>query len=281
MNDIVKSFTTDLAKANEMGLAMRAHASSIQVNTGQTFLKLDSEGWNYGADQTPIEEGTEWVINPMSVKHGWIKFPPDEAANRSPEVLSVSIFDERPTPPDSGFSDYLEIELAQISEGEDFGKKVVYTGGTVGARAAIQPIIEALSARMIEGNPEMFPIATLDMDDYWHNRWKRTVYVPIITVDEWMGSEELAEIFADGGGDEAAAKAAAPKKKAAPKKAAAPKEEAPKKRAPRRSKKAEEPVAEEAEAEAEAEAEPEAVSEPAEASEEDNAPVRRKRRARR
>jgi hypothetical protein len=243
---------------------MRQSASDIVVHAGGTILKIDMEGWNYGIDQTPIEEDSQWAINSMSIKHGWIKFPAGNAGNRQPTVERVvSIFEPKGPPPtdDAGWGDYVEVELVQVTDGEDFAKQVLYTVSSVGGHAAVKPIIDMIASRLSEENPAIFPVVELEFDSYFNKKWKRDVATPIINVVEWVDGEELAATFEDAGGEEAKAEAAAPKKRA-------PKKEAEKKAPRSRAKKADE----------EAASEPEAAADevPTEADDEPK-PVRRRR----
>ena len=42
-------------------------------DVGVAIVKMDKGGhWVFGADQTEIEEGSTWAVNPLSFVHGFI-----------------------------------------------------------------------------------------------------------------------------------------------------------------------------------------------------------------
>ena len=56
----------DLSKALKSGLADVAQVGTV-------IIKMDKTGhWVFGTDQTEVQEGSEWAVNPFSFVHGYI-----------------------------------------------------------------------------------------------------------------------------------------------------------------------------------------------------------------
>jgi hypothetical protein len=205
--NLVAAFSTDIVASREAAGAMRQAAQAISGAAGGNFLRYDEEGWMIGADQQPQEDGAQWVINPTSMKHGWIRF---HESKKTGEV-SGSVFAEKPPVPNDGqpggWGDFVSADLACIN-GEDFGEQATLSGGQVGFLSAIKPIMEKIAMHLEQGRDDVFPIVELTTTSYENKKYKRPVAVPIITIVRWMSEQELGEHSSSGGGSVSVSKPA-------------------------------------------------------------------------
>jgi hypothetical protein len=197
--NLVAAFSTDIVASREAAGAMRQAAQAISGAAGGNFLRYDEDGWMIGADQQPQEEGAQWVINPTSMKHGWIRF---HESKKTGEV-SGSVFAEKPAVPNDGqpggWGDFVSADLACIN-GEDFGEQATLSGGQVGFLSAIKPIMEKIAMHLEQGRIDVFPVVELATSTYENKKYKRPVAVPIISIVRWLSEPELNEHFNSGGG---------------------------------------------------------------------------------
>ena len=96
----------------------------LVATTGMVILKMDKGGhWVFGADQTEIEEGSTWAVNPFSFVHGFIAWGDGEVLGE--KMVSVSDplpeLDAAPPGAKKGWETQVGMSLKCIS-GEDAGK---------------------------------------------------------------------------------------------------------------------------------------------------------------
>jgi hypothetical protein len=72
MNDIVNFGNAKLPSVQNLSAALRSLEHEVG-GSGMAILKMDKTGhWVFGADQTEIEEDSQWAVNPFSFVHGFI-----------------------------------------------------------------------------------------------------------------------------------------------------------------------------------------------------------------
>lgn len=182
------------ANPEDLETGLKNVQQSIQASTGGVpFLRLSRAGFFiYGAENTEVEEGSEWAINPYSIMHGFACWAPGE------------LLDERMVPftepppnkaelPDLGQSWDQQIAMVmQCMNGEDEGTLVLYKGTSTGLRNASKELIGALIAQLQKDKQNIVPVVELEADSYKHKEYGQIFY-PILTIKSWMNMEGVAE----------------------------------------------------------------------------------------
>ena len=88
MSSLVTFSQANLPAVSTLSSALR----SIQAEVGPSgvvILKMDKTGhWVFGADQTEVEDGAVWAVNPFSFVHGFIAWGDGEVLGE--KMTSVS-----------------------------------------------------------------------------------------------------------------------------------------------------------------------------------------------
>ena len=71
-NEVSIFSAAGLPQVTSLTTALRS-IQPVSGGGGFAIIKMDKTGhWVYGADQTPIEDGSLWAVNPFSFVHGYI-----------------------------------------------------------------------------------------------------------------------------------------------------------------------------------------------------------------
>jgi hypothetical protein len=176
---------------------------------GEVLLKMDKTGhWVYGADQTEIEDKSEWAVNPFSFVHGFIAWGTGEVLAEKMAAITDPLPELDPAPAGSerGWEKQLGFHLRCVS-GEDDGLDVRFATTSVGGKRAVSDLAMALAAQ-VEADPKnIVAVLTLDSEHYPHKKYGR-VYTPVFKIVRW--------ISLDGPADAPTAAGAPPAAEAAP-----------------------------------------------------------------
>ena len=176
--------------------AMSAALKTVRVaDVGTAILKMDKTGhWVFGADQTEIEEGSTWAINPLSFIHGFICWGKNEVLGEKmvpiteplPELDPAPAGSQRGWEPQIGFS-------VRCMSGEDKDMEMRFATSSVGGRRAVQELGLLVAAHIEEDSKTPVPIVTLDKDHYSHKQYGK-IYTPVFNIVKWisMDAEEAA-----------------------------------------------------------------------------------------
>ena len=82
MSNLVTFSTANLPSVTSLSTALRALEKDVGA-AGVVILKMDKTGhWVFGADQTEVEDGSTWAVNPFSFVHGYIAWGDGEVLPR-------------------------------------------------------------------------------------------------------------------------------------------------------------------------------------------------------
>ena len=183
---------------------------------GVVILKMDRTGhWVFGADQTEVEDGSHWAINPFSFVHGFIAWGDGEVLGEKMASVSDPLPELDTAPPGAkkGWETQVGMSLKCLN-GEDAGMEARFTTTSVGGKRAVQSLAVAIAGQVDTDQAKPVPVVELDTEHYQHKSYGR-IYTPIFKVLEWVSIN----------GDEpapAAVEAAAPAPAPAPEPAVAP-----------------------------------------------------------
>ena len=168
-------------------------------DVGVAIIKMDKGGhWVFGADQTEVEEGSTWAVNPLSFVHGFIAWGDGEVlaekmvsiANPLPEL------DEAPPGAKKGWESQVGMSLKCVS-GEDKGMEARYTVTSVGGKRAVQTLAVALADQVEKDQTKPVAIVRLKKDSYQHKSYGK-IYTPVFEIVEWMSMDgEAPEVAAE------------------------------------------------------------------------------------
>jgi hypothetical protein len=159
-------------------------------DVGVAIIKMDKGGhWVFGADQTEIEEGSTWAVNPLSFVHGFIAWGDGEVlgekmvgiANPLPEL------DEAPPGAKKGWESQVGMSMKCVS-GDDKGLEARYTVTSVGGKRAVQTLAVALADQVDKDQTKPVAIVRLKKDHYQHKSYGK-IYTPVFEIVEWVSMD--------------------------------------------------------------------------------------------
>ncbi len=200
------AFANALAALGSLKQGLQNVQSQIHTAGGDPILRMGRDGvWIYGAENVEIEPGSEWAINPLSLRHGmicWKAIPQgsrDKAELLGEEIRSMT----QPLPakeslPDYGFNGELKNEWTEevivdlkCITGEDEGEQVIYKPSSTGGLRAMKDMIGQIM-EAIDKHPETpVPVVVLEHDTYQHKQYGKT-YVPILRIVRWVSMDGVA-----------------------------------------------------------------------------------------
>lgn len=196
----------NLPAVKTMASALRSLKDEVG-STGTVIIKMDKTGhWVFGADQTEVEDGSTWAINPFSFIHGFIAWGDGEVLGEKMVPISEPLpeLDNAPGGAKRGWEMQVGLSMKCL-EGEDAGMEARYTTTSVGGKRAVQTLGAAI-ADHIENNPEE-PVAVVELkkEHYSHKSYGR-IYTPVFDIVKWMGmGGDAAEAEVEEVGDDAPA----------------------------------------------------------------------------
>lgn len=193
-------------------------------NGGAQFLKMDKGNgdWIFGQEETVVEEGSLWAINPLSLMHGWVAWDSDAGGAPVEEIMvsinrplpDVNSLPELPPSKSGKRLDYQQQRSVQIVcvSGEDKGTTCEYKQSSVGAMKLFGKITNDLLDQLDKDPDNIVAIVTLGSDRYKHKKYG-WIYNPEWAVQEWRS---MGDTSAPGAKEEVeepkkAARSTAPK----------------------------------------------------------------------
>lgn len=195
MSDITLFQKAGLPAPATLAQALR---SIPTVGDGVTILKMDKTGhWVFGADQTEVQEGSKWAINPFSFVHGFIAWGDGEVLAESMVPVTQPLPELAPAPAAAkrGWETQVGMSLKCIS-GEDEGLEARFSATSVGGKKAIQTLAAAIAEQVEKDQSQPVPLVTLLKDHYQHKSYGR-IYTPIFKVVGWVSMDGAAEAAAE------------------------------------------------------------------------------------
>lgn len=159
-------------------------------DVGVAIIKMDKGGhWVFGAEQTEIEEGSTWAVNPLSFVHGFIAWGDGEVLAEKMVSIANPLpdLDEAPPGAKKGWESQVGMSLKCVS-GEDKGLEARYTVTSVGGKRAVQTLAVALADQVEKDQTKPVAIVRLKKDSYQHKSYGK-IYTPVFEIVEWMGMD--------------------------------------------------------------------------------------------
>jgi len=210
MSNITTFSAANLPSVTSLSTALRALETDVGA-AGVVILKMDKTGhWVFGADQTEVDDGSTWAVNPFSFVHGYIAWGDGEVLGEKMVSVSQPLpeLEEAPPMARKGWETQVGMSMKCLS-GEDKGMEVRYTTTSVGGKRSVQALAVAI-ATQVDTDPKLpVPIVNLEKEHYSHKSYGR-IYTPIFKITSWMSMTDESGTPAEETAVDAEAESAAP-----------------------------------------------------------------------
>jgi hypothetical protein len=165
-------------------------------NAGTVIIKMDKTGhWVFGADQTEVEEGSTWAINPYSFVQGYIAWGEGEVLGEKMVPVSEPLPEMGVAPANAKNGWEVQVGLSmKCLSGEDEGLEGRYSTTSRGGKRAVQELAVAIAQQVEKDQSKPVPIVRLKSDSYKHKQYGKVI-TPMFEIVGWMGME--GEVPAD------------------------------------------------------------------------------------
>jgi len=189
MSNLVTFSQANLPSVASLSTALRALEKDVGPS-GVVILKMDKTGhWVFGADQTEIEDGSTWAVNPFSFVHGYIAWGDGEVL--AEKMVSVSEplpnIDVAPPGAKKGWETQVGMSLKCLT-GDDQGMEARYTTTSVGGKRSVQTLALAIAAQVEKDQTKPVPIVRLKKDHYTHKSYGK-IFTPVFEIVEWVSMD--------------------------------------------------------------------------------------------
>ena len=186
MSNLVTFAGANLPTVSSLSQSLRKLESTAGP-TGMVILKMDRTGhWVFGADQTEVEDGSNWAVNPFSFVHGYIAWGDGEVLGEKMASVSDPLPELDAAPPGAkkGWETQVGMSLKCLT-GEDTGMEARFTTTSVGGKRAVQELAVAIATQVEKDQATPVPIVTLGSEHYQHKSYGR-IFTPAFGVVEWV-----------------------------------------------------------------------------------------------
>jgi hypothetical protein len=192
VSNLVVFSQAGLPAVAQLSTALRAAAQQA-APVGMVILKMDRTGhWIFGADQTEVESGSKWAVNPYSFIHGYIDWGDGAVLGEKMVSMTQPLPEVEAAPPGAskGWEQQIGVSLKCI-DGDDAGMEARFTATSVGGKRAVQELALAVAAQVDKDQSKPVPVVTLGKDHYQHKSYGR-IYTPVFDVVEWVSMDGKA-----------------------------------------------------------------------------------------
>ena len=189
MSNIVSFSSANLPSVQSLSTALKA----IQVDVGPAntvILKMDKTGtWVFGADQTEVEDGSTWAVNPFSFVQGYIAWGDGEVLAEKMVPVSQPLPELEAAPPNAkkGWETQVGLSLKCVS-GDDKDIEARFTTTSVGGKRAVQTLALAIAEQVEKDQSKPVPVVRLSKDHYQHKFWGK-IFTPVFEIVEWISMD--------------------------------------------------------------------------------------------
>ncbi len=193
MSNITTFSGSNLPSVKSLATALRTIETDVG-GAGTVIIKMDKTGhWVFGADQTEIEDGSTWAVNPFSFVHGYIAWGDGEVLAEKMVSVSQPLPELEAAPPGAkkGWETQVGMSIKCL-DGEDKGMEARYTTTSVGGKKGVQALAVAIATQVEKDQAKPVPVVELGKEHYTHKSYGR-IYTPVFKVLEWVGMDGEAQ----------------------------------------------------------------------------------------
>jgi len=186
---------SNLAIFSGANLPVTAVAESLKkleqaTPSTMVILKMDKTGhWVFGADQTEVEKGTRWAVNPFSFVHGFIAWGKGEvlAEHMAPLTDPLPEVGVPPAGAERGWEQQFGFSLKAL-DGDDAGMEARFSATSVGGKRSVQTLGTAIAGQVMKDQSRPVAVVELKNDHYQHKSYGR-VFTPVFEIVDWLTME--------------------------------------------------------------------------------------------
>jgi hypothetical protein len=186
---------SNLAIFSNANLPVTAVAESLKkleqaTPSTMVILKMDKTGhWVFGADQTEVEKGTRWAVNPFSFVHGFIAWGKGEvlAEHMAPLTDPLPEVGVPPAGAERGWEQQFGFCLKAL-DGDDAGMEARFSATSVGGKRSVQTLGTAIAGQVMKDQSRPVAVVELKNDHYQHKSYGR-VFTPVFEIVDWLTME--------------------------------------------------------------------------------------------
>lgn len=190
MSNISTFKSANLPSVQSLSTALRSLETEVGGSGGNVILKMDKTGhWVFGADQTEVEDGSHWAVNPFSFIHGYIAWGDGDVLGEKMVSVAEPLpeLDATPSGAKRGWETQVGLSLKCVS-GEDKGMEARYSTTSVGGKRAVQELAVAIAAQVDADASAPVPVVVLGKSHYTHKSYGR-IFTPIFDIQKWMAMD--------------------------------------------------------------------------------------------
>jgi hypothetical protein len=215
MSNIATFKSANLPSVQSLSTALRSLEQDVGP-AGTVILKMDKTGhWVFGADQTEIQDGSLWAVNPFSFVHGYIAWGDGEVLGEKMVSVAEPLPELDTAPPGAkrGWETQVGLSLKCIS-GDDKGMEARYQTTSVGGKRSVQELAVMIAEQVDKDQSKPVPVVALAKSHYLHKSYGR-IFTPVFELKEWVTMDGDAAGAEEADAPEAAADAPARRRRAA------------------------------------------------------------------
>lgn len=177
-----------------------SRTTTVIAGGGKPLLRmLKDGGWVFGASNEEVQEGSHWVVNVMSLTHGyncWVEGAGNAKNELRGEVM-VSVAEHmppRPIPVDGyPYKEQRAFE-AKCLTGADAGTEVLHKTSSVGGLREMDGLLAKIQAKLQSPGGIDFPCPVIELkgSSYTHKKWGQ-IYNPIYEIVGWANMDGVME----------------------------------------------------------------------------------------
>ena len=193
MSNVTVFGNANLPSVASLSTALRSISTDVGPS-GSVIIKMDKTGhWVFGADQTEIEDGSLWAINPFSFVHGYIAWGDGEVLGEKMVSVSQPLpeLDLPPAGAKRGWETQVGMSMKCIG-GEDDGMEARFNTTSVGGKRSVSALAVAIATQVDADQTKPVPVVTLKKEHYMHKSYGR-IFTPIFDVVKWIGMDGEAD----------------------------------------------------------------------------------------
>lgn len=170
---------------------------SMQVDVGPggvAILKMDKTGhWVFGSDQTEVQDGSTWAINPFSFVHGFIAWGDGEVLGEKMVPVSSPLPEMESAPPNAKRGWEVQVGMSlKCLDGEDEGLECRFSTTSVGGKRAVSALAVAIATQVDVDQTKPVAVVKLKKEHYQHKSYGR-IFTPVFEVVKWIGMDGAAD----------------------------------------------------------------------------------------
>jgi hypothetical protein len=180
--------------ADSLIAGVRESRAVTPVAGGKPFLRLSRSGQLvFGVSSDPVQEGSDWAINPHSIGHGWVcwaNIGPGQpsVANKLLGEAMAPITQRKPLQPEaiSGgeWKSQYGFDLKCLT-GDDEGLEVQYKVNSLGGVRAVDNLLGRCTDHWLKDKLNIVPIVQITSDYYDNKTYGGQTYFPVFTITGW------------------------------------------------------------------------------------------------